>query len=191
MPLEPPGATKAATVVPGGTPPVKKTGSSGAFDALSVPNFRYFTASSVFLSAAMNMQQLANGWYAYHLTGSTAVLGLTLLAQAIPQTVLSMFGGVLSDRVPRRYLMMTAFTGYALLAFWIAFSIVLGTIVWQDLVIRAFLFGVIISFSMPARQGLIGELVGRERIMSAVSVNQAVQNICQFGGPAIAGFAIS
>ena len=166
-------------------------GFAGSLTALSVPNFRFFTASSVFLSAAMNMQQLANGWYAYHLTGSTAILGLTLLAQAIPQTVLSIFGGVLSDRLPRRYLMMTAFTGYSLLAFWIALSILLDTITWQDLVVRAFLFGCILSFSMPARQGIIGELVGRERIMSAVSISQAIQNISQFAGPAIAGFAIA
>jgi MFS family permease len=140
---------------------------------------------------AMNMQMMANGWFAYHLTGSPAILGATLLASAVPQTSLSFVGGVVSDRVPRRLLMMAVFTTNALLSLWIALFAQMGIITWHHLVIRAFFFGCTMPFLMPSRQGIIGELVGRERLMSAISVNQSLQNIMQFTGPAIAGFLIA
>ncbi len=92
------------------------------FAALQVKNYRFYLGSGFFQAGAMNMQMLANGWFAYHLTGSTAVLGLTLLAQAIPQTALSFVGGVVSDRIPRRLLLMMVFGINAALASWIAIS---------------------------------------------------------------------
>ena len=139
----------------------------------------------------MNMQMLANGWFAYNLTGSTAVLGLALLAQAIPQTALSFVGGVVSDRIPRRLLMMMVFGINAALALWIAISAQLEIIQWRDLVFRSFIFGCSLAFLMPSRQGIIGELVGRDRIMSAVSINGAMQSVMQGVGPAISGFIIA
>ena len=185
-----PSATAAAA--PPSVPP-KKTGGLNlkAFDALNVRNFRFYALSGLFQMAAMNMQMLANGWFAYHLTGSSAVLGLTLLATAIPQVLLSFVGGVVSDRVPRKLLMQGVFTVNGLLALWIGVWAQFGLITWHDLVIRAFFLGCTFAFLMPSRQGIIGELVGRERIMSAVSVNQALMNIMQFVGPAIAGFIIA
>lgn len=189
----PPAITPAALATAASTAPPPETfgGLFKAFDALKVRNFQFYSLSGVFHMAAMNMQQLANGWFAYHLTGSSAVLGLTLLAQAIPQVCLSFVGGVVSDRVPRRLLMQMVFGINALLSLWIAVSAQLGFITWQDLVVRSFVFGCALAFLMPSRQGIIGELVGRGRIMSAISVNQALGNVMQFAGPAIAGFLIA
>ena len=172
----------------------EKTGARERFQgfaALKVRAFQYYIVSSGFMQAAENMQTLANGWYAFHLTGSTAILGLTLLAQAIPQTLLSFAGGVMSDRFPRRTIWMVCLVLSAMLSFWIGISVILDTIIWQDLVIRSFFFGIIFAFRMPAKMGIISELVGRDRIMSAVSLNQALTNVMQFAGPAASGFLIA
>lgn len=64
----------------------------GGFSALSLRPYQFYTLSAMLQGMAESMQMLANGWYAYHLTGSTTILGLTMLAQAIPQTLFS-FGG--------------------------------------------------------------------------------------------------
>ena len=174
--------------------PAKGVGAGGGLQglaALKVESFRYYIVSSGFQQAAENMQQLANGWYAYHLTGSAAVLGLTMLAQAIPQLLLSFVGGVVADRFSRRTIWLVCLVLSAMLSFWIAVSVLLGTIIWQDLVIRSGCFGMILAFRMPAKQGIISELVGRDRVMSAVSTNQAVTNVMQFAGPAASGFLIA
>jgi len=170
-------------------PPQGRFGLRG-FDALKVRGFQYFAVSTALQMGAESMQLLANGWYAYKLTGSTAILGLTLLAQAIPQIFLSVVGGAVSDRLPRRTIWMVCVIASGVLSGWIAVSILLGTITWVDLVIRSFFFGCIVAFRMPARQGTIGDLVGKERLMSAVSMSQAIINVMQFVGPAVSGFVI-
>src|ERR1019366_5518572 len=68
------------------------------FSALTVRAYQFYTLSAILQQMAESMQQLANSWFAYTLTGSTIVLGLALLAQAIPQTVFSFAGGVVADR---------------------------------------------------------------------------------------------
>ncbi len=179
------------TVAPAATANARGRFSAQGLDALNVPNYRFFTLSGIFQQCALNMEMLTNGWFAYQLTGSTTVLGLALLAQALPQTIFSFVGGTVSDRVPRRYLMMICFTLAACVNLWIGISAHRGVANWHDLIVRYLLLGMIMAFQMPARQGLVGELVGRERIMSAVSINQTITNVMQLSGPAIAGFTIA
>lgn len=163
----------------------------GGFSALSLRAYQFYVVSITLQGMAENMQMLANGWYAYQLTGSTAVLGLTLLAQAIPQILFSFVGGVVSDRFSRRTVWMVTVVLTGMLALWLGISVLFGTIIWEDLVIRAFLFGCILAFRMPARQGLMNDIAGREHIMSAVSLQTMAENVMQFAGPATAGFLIA
>ncbi|MDO8751055.1 MAG: MFS transporter [Dehalococcoidia bacterium] len=173
-------------------PPIApaSNGRLAGFDALKVPAYQWYSACVGLQQAAESMKTLANGWFAFELTGSTAILGLTLLAQAIPQTLLSFFGGVISDRFPRHRVWQVCNFAALMLPLWMAASIFLGVITWQYLVIQSFLFGIVVSFRAPARQGIMTEVVGRESIMSAVSLNQMISNILQFVGPAAAGFLI-
>jgi hypothetical protein len=77
-----------------------------AFDALRDRDFRllWLGAEASLLSA--QMRQIANGVLAYELTGSAAVLAAVTLAQSLPSLFLSMFGGVIADRVRRRKLLL-------------------------------------------------------------------------------------
>src|SRR5712691_2118338 len=52
--------------------------------------------------------QVALGWTVYAVTRSTTDLGIVLAANAIPQVLLFMFGGVLGDRLPRRTVILAA-----------------------------------------------------------------------------------
>ena len=133
---------------------------------------------------------LANGWFAFELTGSTAILGLTIFAQAVPQTFLSFFGGVVSDRFPRHRVWQVCNVAALILPLWISVFIFMDLITWYALVAQSFLFGIVLAFRAPARQGIMTEVVGRDKIMSAVSINQMVMNVLQFVGPAGAGFLI-
>ena len=161
------------------------------FDAFRVPAYRWYILCAVLQQTAESMKQLANGWFAYELTGSTAILGLTILAQAVPQTFMSLFGGVIADRYPRHRVWQICNVAALLLPVWMATLVFTHTITWHALVIQSFLFGFVLAVRAPARQGIMTELVGRDRIMSAVSLNQTANNILQFAGPAIAGFAIA
>ena len=176
-----------------GDPPVAPPpkGRLSGFDALKVPAYRWYALCAGLQGGAESMKMLANGWFAFELTGSTAILGLTVLAQAIPQTLLSFFGGVVSDRFPRHRVWQVCNVAALALPLWMAMAIFLHIITWHYLVAQSFLFGFVLAFRAPARQGIMTEVVSRDRIMSAVSINQTVTNVLQFAGPAVAGFLIA
>ncbi|MSQ31842.1 MAG: hypothetical protein EXR59_01185, partial [Dehalococcoidia bacterium] len=57
---------------------------SSTFESLRVRDYRYYFISSLAFMSCMNIQMVASGWFTYKLTGSSALLGITLLANAIP-----------------------------------------------------------------------------------------------------------
>jgi MFS family permease len=161
------------------------------FAALKVRAYQWYALVAILQQCAESMKQLANGWYAYELTGSTAILGLTLLAQAIPQTLFSFVGGVFSDRFPRVKVWLATEAVALVLPIWMAVHIFTGTMVWQILVAQSFIFGIVLAVRAPARQGVMTEVVSRDLIQSAVSINTTLMNILMFAGPAVAGFIIA
>ena len=161
------------------------------FDSLKIKNYRYYFGSNFFQMACMNMQMLATGWFMYILTGSSALLGLTMLANAIPQLVLSPFGGSIADRIPKKYTILAGLIASSALALWIAGSVSFGVIAWHYLVVSSFIQGGIMALMMPARQSFIAEIVGRENLMNAVALNSATMNVTQLSAPAVAGFMVA
>ncbi len=161
------------------------------FESLKLRNYRYYWASGFSLMAAMSMSMLASGWFVYKLTGSSALLGLTMLANAIPILSLSPLGGHIADRAPKKVVLTVGMLGFGLVALWIALSTTLDILTWHFLVVSSFLQGVIMSLVMPSRQSIISEIVGRDKLMNAVALNTAGMNVNQIGAPAIAGFIVA
>ena len=80
---------------------------AGRWGALSVPNYRtYFFASAVSQSGGW-LLRTAQAWLVLDLTGSPAALGALALFQFLPITILTLFAGVLVDRVASRWLLVT------------------------------------------------------------------------------------
>jgi MFS family permease len=136
------------------------------------------------------MQTLALGWLVYRLTDSASVLGLLSAARFGPALVGAPLAGVVSDRLPRRALVLVTQTLSLLQATVLAALTLTGSIrVWQILAL-ATLQGVVDTFDMPARQTLQVELVGIEDLQSAVSLNATAFNGARIVGPAIAGVVV-
>jgi len=160
------------------------------FAALGVRNFRlYFTGQIVSVSGAW-MQRVAQAWLVLDLTGSgTAVGGLTAL-QFLPLLLAAPFGGVVADRVDKRKLLFFTQSMAGLTA------AILGFLVLTDLVelwmvyALAFTLGVVGAFDNPARQSFVMEMVGRERVVNAVSLNSVMINAARIIGPALGGVLI-
>ena len=76
-----------------------------AFSALHNPDYRLLWFGALGALAGTQMFFLARGYLAYQLTGSAAILGVVTLAQGVPMLVLSLFGGVIADRVQKRRLL--------------------------------------------------------------------------------------
>ncbi|MDD5388455.1 MAG: MFS transporter [Gallionellaceae bacterium] len=160
--------------------------------ALRSRDFRIYFAGQLVSMAGTWMQQIAMGWLAYRLTDSALVLGLLGFASQVPVLLFGALGGVWSDRMDRRHLMM-ATQALALLQ-----ALTLALLTWQGwitptlLLSMAFLMGCINALDMPVRQSLVVHLVeDRTQLANAIALNSMLMNATRFVGPALAGFIIA
>ncbi len=165
-------------------------GSLRTFESFKNRQFRIFWAAMMGQMGAMNMQMMARSWYIYTLTERPAMLGVMALANALPMLFLSLFGGVMADRVQKKYVLLVGQAASGLVSLGIALSISFGAITPGHLIVAAVLQGTIMGLMMPSRQAIIPEIVGEEGLMNAVSLNAAGMNINRLLAPAAAGFLI-
>jgi MFS family permease len=163
----------------------------GTFAALKLPAYRIFFGALLMQMTAMNMQMVARSWFMYELTGSAVMLGAVGLGGALPMLTVSLFGGVLADRVRKKSILVAGQLASALVALGVAISITAGAISWVHLFVAALFQGLVLSLMMPARQALIYELVGENTLMNAIALNAAAMNFIRLTAPAFAGFFIA
>ena len=161
------------------------------FESFGTRDFRIFWVSMIAQWMAMNMQMLARNWFMYDLTTSALLLGLTGAATGIPMVVFSPLGGALADRVGKRTLLTGGSFLLSLVALTIAIVISLGLIKWWYLLISSVCQGTISALMIPSRQSAVPQLVGRDKVLNAVSLNAAGQNVARLVGPALAGFLVA
>ncbi len=162
------------------------------FRALKSRDFRLYFAGQLISLAGTWMQQIAMGWLTYRLTDSVLALGLLGFASQLPILVFGAIGGVWSDRVDRRRLMMWTQTLAMIQALTLAILAWQGWITTPLLLGLAFVMGCINALDMPARQSLVVHLVGdRAQLPNAIALNSLLMNATRFVGPALAGFVIA
>jgi len=162
------------------------------FDSLiEVPAFRWYLLSMMGNWSAMQMQQVVRGLLAFQLTDSYAALGGVALANAIPRLFLALVGGVVADRTSRRRVLQVGQTVSAILTIATAALLFTDQLRIEHLYATAVLQGIAMSFSMPARQAMIPELVGEERLTNAFGLNASGMNTMRLFAPAAAGVLIA
>ena len=105
------------------------------FESLRVPSFRWYFVAQFGTWGAMNMQMVVNGYLVFILTGSFAALGLSALARSLPGIVFALVGGVLADRLPKKYLIQAGQTVSGLVALWVAIMLVFGWLRFEHLLL--------------------------------------------------------
>jgi MFS family permease len=162
-----------------------------SFTSLQIPNYRrYFAGQLVSLSGNW-MQVVAEIWLILTLTGSGVAVGATTALQFLPMLLVGAWGGALADRVDKHRLLMITQVLMALPALalwgitasgavepWMVFSLV-------------FARGAVNAFDNPARQSFVIEMVGSDRVVSAVGLNSVLIHSARIIGPAGAGVAIA
>jgi len=166
------------------------------FSSLKNPIFRRYYGSMLGQQAAFNMQMITRSLLIYRLSGSAAILGVMSLAGALPSIFLSIFGGVIADRVQKKHVLLVGLVGSAVVSLGVALALQLGylsaesTASWWVLIVSSILHGSILALMMPSRQAIITEIVGEERLMNAVALNALGTSTFRLLAPAIAGLLI-
>jgi MFS family permease len=142
------------------------------------------------------MQQITRSLLIYRLSGSALVLGFMALANAVPTLLLSLFGGVIADRMPKKRVIQMGQAASAVVALSVALALTTGYMSpqhpgsWWVLIVNGVLQSTIQALMMPSRQAIIPELVGEGQLMNALALNSLGMNTLRLMAPAIAGFLI-
>lgn len=161
------------------------------FRALRSRNFAlYFTGQSVSQIGTW-MQNTGVSWVIYSMTHSTFMLGLALFSLLFPRFVLSLFGGIVSDRYNRyKILLITQIASMIQAALLATLTLSNHYAVWELLALSAIL-GIINAFDSPARQPLVHEMVfDKEDLPNAIALNSSMVNFAKIIGPAISGIIL-
>jgi MFS family permease len=159
--------------------------------ALHSPLYRRYWLGSLASIGATQLLVLGKGWLVFELSGSPLKLGLLGAAGAIPQILVTLFGGVLADRLNKRKVIMTTSLVISSLLLVLAALDFTGMVeVWHVIVIAA-LIGLTSGFDWPARQALFPSLIDRKHMMSAVALNSVLWQGTRMVVPAIGGIVIA
>ena len=165
----------------------RRAGELRTFESLGDRNFRWFFISTLGQFGGIQTQMLAMGFIVYELTGSPGRLGLVALVNAIPSLAFSLYGGMLADRLPRRLVLQVGQAFQALLAALVAVLLFMGVLRYEHLIAVVFFQGAGMALMMPARQAMIPEIAGEERLMNAISLSAAGMTTMRLIAPAIGG----
>ena len=121
---------------------------------------------------------------------SPSALAIVTMAMAVPLTVLSLFGGALADRLPRKHVIGVCFVGNAFLTFLLATLDMTGLIRFWHLIVTGIINGSLMAFNMPSRHALVADIVPKESLMNAIALMNSAMNITRTIGPALAGVLI-
>ena len=161
------------------------------FSSLKVPNYRLYFSGQLISLIGTWMQTTAQAWLVLTLTNSPTTLGLVVALQTIPVMLLGPYGGVIADRVDKRRLMVVLQSMMGLQALVLGLLSVFGIVRLWEICVLAVVLGLNNTFEMPARQAFVREMVGKDELRNAITLNSVTANAARAVGPAIAGVLIA
>ena len=161
------------------------------FIALRHRNFRIFWFGQLISLIGTWMQTTAQAWLVLQLTHSAWLLGVVGALQFLPVMFLSLFGGVLADRLPKRKVLLFTQSSAMLQAFILWVLVATGTVQIWHILLLASLLGLTNSVDMPTRQAFVAEMVRREHLPNAIALNSSQFNMARILGPGLGGLLIA
>ena len=163
---------------------------SRTLSSLRYREFRYLWLGMLFMMTAMQMQMVVRSYLTYEITSSPFLLGLVNAGFAIPMLALSLFGGAAADRMERKRIIQIGQVVAVALSLTIGVSIATDTVTWMHLLGVSMAEGALFAFLMPARQAMIPQLVGKQNLTNAMSLDAAAMSSTPLIAPAIGGGAV-
>jgi len=166
---------------------------SAMFRALENRNYRIWAGGALVSNVGTWMQRIAQDWLVLTVLTdhSGTAVGITTALQFLPSLLLGPYGGVLADRYRKRRILLWTQVAMGLCGLAIGLLVVTGNAQLWHAYLAALCLGLASAIDAPARQAFVSELVGREHLTNAVSLNSASFNTARLTGPAIAGVLIA
>lgn len=161
------------------------------FSALHIRNFRLFIFGQGISMCGTWMQTVAVSWLVLKMTHSGTQLGLVIAAQFLPILIFGVWGGVVADRFNKRTILYFTQTLAGLLALTFGILVLAHVITLWMIYTLSIGFGMVLVVDNPARQAFVSEMVGREQLKNAITLNSTMVNMARVIGPSFAGILIA
>ncbi|HKV90908.1 MAG TPA: MFS transporter [Candidatus Angelobacter sp.] len=173
-----------------GTATTPTTSTAPIEHPLRNPRYRLWLIGGTISLFGDQFYMVALPWLILQHTGSAAAMGGIMMAGSIPSTLLMLMGGVVSDRVSARKIMMTTATSRTICVAAIGILIWFHILQTWELYALAVIFGVADAFAAPAGSAYLPFLLEPEQLVAASSVGQTVGQVTTIVGPTPAGFVV-
>jgi MFS family permease len=161
------------------------------FRAFESRNYALYWTGALLSNVGSWMQNLALGWLVLQLTNSAFWVGFVSFAGLFPSLFLSLFGGVLADRMDRRLVLMATQTAMMVIAAILATLTALHLITVPLIVLLSLSSGFAAALNTPAPQAIVSDLVPADVLLNAISLNSVQFNLARVIGPACAGAVLA
>lgn len=161
------------------------------FSSLRIRNYRYYFAGQSLSLIGTWMQSITQSWLVFAMTHSGFKVGLLVALQTLPILVLGPIGGTIADRFGKYRIIFWTQGLAGLQALLLAGLELSGHLTLWPLYAVAFSLGMINTVDNPTRQTFIVEMVGRDQLPNAVTLNSVMVNAARAIGPAAAGIMIA
>jgi MFS family permease len=162
-----------------------------SFAALRYRDFRLLWFGQLVSMSGTQMQRVAIAWHIYLLTHDPIALGLIGVFRVLPVLIFSLVGGVIADAQDRRRVLLFTQTGMMLAAVVLAVATFMGNVSAPVVYLLVALTAVAGSFDGPARQSLVSNVVPREHLANAFSLNSIMGEVARVVGASVAGLVIA
>jgi MFS family permease len=154
-------------------------------------DFRLFLVGQFVSLCGTWIQTVAQGWLVLQLTNSAFAVGLVTALGSLPILLLTLYGGVLADRVNKRRFVLLLQSLMVIEGLLLGILTLLHLVTVHWVIGIAIFSGILSAFEVPTRQSLISHIVPRKDLLNAISLGSSAFNVARVIGPALAGLLIS
>ncbi|HJP27994.1 MAG TPA: MFS transporter [Dehalococcoidia bacterium] len=159
----------------------------GSFGILSVRDYRLLVLSNFATFAGYQIRNMAQAWFVLERTNSATLMGLVNAMPGIAIISISLIGGALADRTERWQLLWRTKAIIASMSLLTAVLLTTDVLEWWHLIPISLLTGSMFALHNPTSQAFAVDVVGRERLVSASSLNTGISMIATIAGPSVGG----
>lgn len=162
----------------------------GVMRVMGHTNYRLYWFGFLISNAGAWIQSVAQGWLVYELSDSAAWLGAVGFARAFPLIFLSLLGGTLADRMPKRRILYVTQTIQMLTALVLGLLTSLGVVQVWHVIAMSLVSAMAQAFDQPTRHSMLPILVAKEDLHGAISLNAIAFNGAALFGPSLTGILV-
>jgi MFS family permease len=164
---------------------------SGIFSPLHSSMFRALWLANLTSATGTMVQGMGAAWLMTTLADTPDMVALVQTATQAPVLLFALLAGTVADLWDRRWVLLLAQFWTVLVSVALALLSSLGLVTPSILLLFTFLIGIEAAFTGPAWQASMREIVPRERLAAAVTLNAVANNAARALGPAVGGIVIA